>query len=147
MHTYPNIAANDNNSRPQVRIGAYEDAQVVDTLEWKEVQNAFKSLSNVWDPAKDLAQTVLQRRARSALGPVRFRGLQEVSNVERYSLGINPERLSIARPWWRPISRSVSLIHPNHYSSSHPVLTTHTVRLYPGVTVPDARSLTGLSHL
>ena len=112
MHTYPNMATN-NNLRFQDHIGAYEGTQVVDSLEWKEVQNAFKSLSNVWDPAKDLAQTLFLQRA-SALGPVRFRGLQEVSIVDRYSLGIHPEQLSTARLWWRPISRSVSLLHLNY---------------------------------
>ena len=118
----------------------------MNSLEWKEVQTAFKSLSNAWDPAKDLAQTLLQQRA-TALGPVRFRGLQEVSNVDRYSIGMNPEQLSTARLWWRPISRSVSLLHINYYLSSYPVLTTYTVRLHPGITIPDARSLTMFSHL
>ena len=81
MHTYPNIATTTNNTYPQERTGAYEGAQVVNSLEWREVQIAFKSLSNVWDPAKGLAQTLLQQRAR-ALGPVRYKGLQEVRNVD-----------------------------------------------------------------
>ena len=80
MGTYPNMVANNDNLRPEERIGAYEGAQVVHGLEWKEAQSAFKSLSNVWDPAKGLAQTLLQQRAR-ALDPVRFKGLQEVRNV------------------------------------------------------------------
>ena len=138
MGTYPNISITTNSLRPEERVGAGEGTQ--------ELQNAFKSLSNAWGQAKDLVQTLLQQRA-SVLGPVQSGGLQAVRNINKYILSISPEQLSTARLWWRPISRSVSLLHLNYYLSSHPVLTTYTDRLHPGIIIPDARSLTMFSHL
>ena len=87
MRTYPDIGTTTNSLRPEERIGAFGGAQEVDSLDWREVQIAFKSLSKVWDPAKGLAQTLLQQRAR-ALGPVRYKGLQEVRNVDLDDLWI-----------------------------------------------------------